>query len=224
MTNTPPAAPTNRLLIAVILAAIVVAIVIGVAIVSGNTTAPTPRETPVAESLAPDAALSEYREWTGTVALNDIPLDVTLDGENAPIAVASFLSLAESGYFDGTSCHRLTTQGIFVLQCGDPTATGTGGPGYSFGPVENDPVDSLYPAGTLAMARVGNDGYSNGSQFFIVYEDSTISTDSAGGYTVFGKITGGLGVVQEIAAAGVAGGGPDGTPAVPAVIGAMTFQ
>ncbi|MGV8969432.1 MAG: peptidylprolyl isomerase [Microbacteriaceae bacterium] len=176
------------------------------------------------ESQAPDAALSEFRSWSGTIALNDTELQVTLDGENAPVAVASFLSLAGGTYFEGTTCHRLTTAGIFVLQCGDPTGTGTGGPGYSFGPVENDPADGFYPAGTLAMARVGNDGYSNGSQFFIVYQDSSISADSAGGYTVFGTITGGLDAVQEIAAAGVQGGASDGPPALTALLGTMSFQ
>ncbi len=84
------------------------------------------------------------------------------------------MSLAESGYFDGTSCHRLTTSGIYVLQCGDPTGTGTGDPGYKFGPVENAPTDDVYPAGTVAMARQGGDADSMGSQFFLVYEDSTI--------------------------------------------------
>jgi peptidyl-prolyl cis-trans isomerase B (cyclophilin B) len=182
-------------------------------------------ELAVPENLgAPDPAVSEFRDWTGTIALNDTDLEVTLNGENAPIAVSSFLSLADGDYFTDTSCHRVTTAGIFVLQCGDPTGTGTGGPGYSFGPVENAPVDGFYPAGTLAMARVGNDGFSNGSQFFIVYDNSMIPADSAGGYTVFGTITAGLDSVRGIAAAGAQGGGPDGVPAVPAVIGAVSFR
>jgi peptidyl-prolyl cis-trans isomerase B (cyclophilin B) len=111
-------------------------------------------------------------------------------------------------------CHRLTTAGIFVLQCGDPTATpgdennGTGGPGYSYGPVENAPKNDVYPAGTIAMARQGNKGSSMGSQFFLVYKDSPIPHDSAGGYTVMGKIIGGLDVVEKVAAGGTA---QDGT-------------
>lgn len=135
------------------------------------------------------------------------PVVAQLDGDAAPQAVGSLVALAGEGFFDGTPCHRLTTAGIFVLQCGDPTGTGTGGPGYRFGPVENAPSDDLYPAGTLAMARVGNDAASMGSQFFIVYEDSTIPSDSAGGYTVMGSVTSGLDIVQRVAGAGNAPGG-----------------
>jgi len=90
--------------------------------------------------------------------------------------------------------------------------------------VENDPADGVYPAGTIAMARLGGDGYSNGSQFFLVYQESTIPSDSAGGYSVFGAITGGLDVVEKIAAAGVAGGGSDGTPAAPAEIDSIVVE
>ncbi|MGF1653286.1 MAG: peptidylprolyl isomerase [Actinomycetales bacterium] len=135
------------------------------------------------------------------------PVVAELDGDAAPQAVGSLVALAGEGYFDSTPCHRLTTAGIFVLQCGDPTGTGTGGPGYSFGPVENAPADDVYPAGTFAMARVGNDGSSMGSQFFVVYEDSTIPSDAAGGYTVMGSVTSGLDIVQRVAGAGNAPGG-----------------
>ena len=134
------------------------------------------------------------------------------------------MTLAESGYFDGTSCHRLTTSGIYVLQCGDPTGTGTGDPGYKFGPVENAPTDDVYPAGTVAMARQGGDGDSMGSQFFLVYEDSTIPSDAAGGYTVFGTITSGLDVVQAVADAGTQDGSGDGSPATPVTIEGVETQ
>ena len=106
------------------------------------------------------------------------------------------MSLAEQGYFDDTTCHRLTTKGIFVLQCGDPTATGSGGPGYSF----EDELDGSekYPAGTIAMANAGPD--TNGSQFFLVYEDTELPPS----YTTFGTIDdAGLDVVEEVADAGV---------------------
>jgi len=138
---------------------------------------------------------------------------LALDGAKAPQAVASFVFLAKKGFFDYTPCHRLTTQGIYVLQCGDPTGTGTGGPGYSYGPVENAPKNDVYPAGTIAMARQGGNASSMGSQFFLVYKDSTIPSDAAGGYTVMGKITGGLDVLEKVAAGGVAGGTGDGAPA-----------
>jgi peptidyl-prolyl cis-trans isomerase B (cyclophilin B) len=142
-----------------------------------------------------------------------VPLSLELDGANAPQATANFISLAQAGYFEDISCHRLVTQGIYVLQCGDPSGDGTGGPGYNFGPIENAPANDLYTQGTLAMARRGGDGSSMGSQFFIVYQDSTIPSDEAGGYTVFGKVTSGLDAVQAIAAAGTADGSTDGKPA-----------
>lgn len=150
------------------------------------------------------------------------PVVAALDGDAAPQAVGSLVALAGEGYFDSTPCHRLTTAGIFVLQCGDPTGTGTGGPGYNFGPVENAPADDLYPAGTLAMARVGNDGASMGSQFFIVYDDSTIPSDAAGGYTVMGSVTSGLDIVQRVAGAGNAPGGE--APAQSIGIRSVTVQ
>lgn len=153
--------------------------------------------------VVPDAAAAEARTWTGTLSLGQGDVGLELDGAAAPQAVANFVTLAREGYFDGTKCHRLVTSGIFVLQCGDPTATGTGGPGYTWGPIENAPADGVYPAGTIAMARVGEDGSSMGSQFFLVYEDSPIPSDGAGGYTVFGRITSGLDVVQAIADGGV---------------------
>src|SRR5690606_32223453 len=116
--------------------------------------------------------------WTATFSTSVGEVVVELDGAAAPQAVASFIALAEEGFFDSTECHRLTTSGIFVLQCGDPLGTGTGGPSYRYGPIENAPEDDVYPAGTLAMARVGNDGESMGSQFFVVYQDSTIPSDA----------------------------------------------
>jgi peptidyl-prolyl cis-trans isomerase B (cyclophilin B) len=179
---------------------------------------------PGAGNDAPSPDLAEDRTWTGTLVIGGEAVEISLDGAAAPQAVASFVTLARDGFFDDVACHRLTTRGIYVLQCGDPSGDGTGGPGYSFGPVENDPADGVYAAGTIAMARMGNDGDSNGSQFFLVYQESTIPADSAGGYTVFGEITGGLDVVQAIAAGGVEGGGSDGPPATAAVIGSVAVE
>ena len=179
---------------------------------------------PSGEHTLPPASAAEGRDWTTTLTTTAGDLTLTLDGAAAPQAVASFVSLAESGYFDGTSCHRLTTSGIYVLQCGDPTGTGTGDPGYKFGPVENAPTDDVYPAGTVAMARQGGDADSMGSQFFLVYEDSTIPSDAAGGYTVFGTITSGLDVVQAVADAGTQDGSGDGSPATPVTIEGVETQ
>ena len=172
--------------------------------------------------VVPDPAAAEGRTWTGALTLNTGAVGLELDGAAAPQAVANFVTLAREGYFDGTKCHRLVTEGIHVLQCGDPTATGTGGPGYTWGPIENAPADDVYPAGTIAMARVGGSGESMGSQFFLVYEDSTIQSDAAGGYTVFGRITSGLDVVQAIADGGI---GADGTaPASDVIIEGVETQ
>lgn len=153
---------------------------------------------------------------SATIASSIGTIKLKLDPK-APCTTHSFAFLAGKKYFDGTSCHRLTNQGIFVLQCGDPTGTGTGGPGYQFG-TENLPTGSAnpYPAGTLAMART-QDPNSNGSQFFIVYGTSQLGPD----YTVFGTVSEGLDLIKKSAAAGhdgsfdqVAGGGRPKTPVV----------
>ena len=190
-----------------------------------------PEPTPTAPAIditnddgVPDPAIAEGREWASTLATNHGDIDLTLFGDLAPQAVANFVTLAREGFFDLTQCHRLTTAGIYVLQCGDPTATGTGGPDWRFGPIENAPADNIYPAGTLAMARVGQNAFSMGSQFFLVYEDSMIPADTAGGYTIFGEITSGLDIVRAIADEGVAGGGGDGRPATDVTIEGVTVQ
>ena len=205
-------------------------VVIGVAVWWALSASETPgtdagsSPTGSAEHTLPPASAAEGRDWTSTLTTSAGDVTLTLDGAAAPQAVASFVSLAESGYFDGTSCHRLVTSGIHVLQCGDPTGTGTGDPGYKFGPIENPPSDDVYPAGTVAMARQSGDGESMGSQFFLVYEDSTIPSDVAGGYTVFGTITSGLDVVQAVADAGTQDGSGDGSPATPVTIEGVETQ
>ncbi|MDR2703499.1 MAG: peptidylprolyl isomerase [Cellulomonadaceae bacterium] len=177
-----------------------------------------------ASQFPPNPALAEDRTWQATISTSAGPIEVELNGAGAPQAVASFVALARDGFFDSTICHRLVTMNIFVLQCGDPTATGTGGPNYRFGPIESAPEDNWYPAGTLAMARIGNDGSSMGSQFFLVYEDSYIPADAAGGYTVFGRIVSGLDIVQAIGEVGVAGGATDGRPATDVTIIGVNVQ
>jgi peptidyl-prolyl cis-trans isomerase B (cyclophilin B) len=174
--------------------------------------------------LVPSPALAEARTWTGTMNVAGTDLGIELDGKAAPQAVANFVSLSKQGFFNGLKCHRLTTAGIFVLQCGDPNGDGTGGPGYNWGPIENAPTDNVYKTGVLAMARVGNNASSMGSQFFIVYKDSPIPADSVGGYTIFGKVTSGLSAVTKVAKAGVAGGGSDGKPALEAKLGAINLK
>jgi peptidyl-prolyl cis-trans isomerase B (cyclophilin B) len=144
---------------------------------------------------------------TFTLTTNCGTIVITTVGKKAPWTLTEMSTLAKAGYFDGSLCHRLTTAGIYVLQCGDPTATGRGGPGFSY-PDENLPANAVnnYPAGTVAMANSGPG--TNGSQFFLVFADTSLGPD----YTIWGKITKGLDIVQAIAKAGVKGGGGDGTP------------
>lgn len=157
-----------------------------------------------------------------TIATNRGDIKVSLDADHAPCTVNAFVALAKQGYFDNTHCHRLTTQDLYVLQCGDPTATGKvddtaaggGGPGFYIPDelVDQDPrlqpcfdqVDPrsgkpycTYTTGTLAMANAGPD--TSGSQFFLVYRDSPLPNS----YTAFGRMSAaGVKVVQGVAAGG----------------------
>ena len=173
----------------------------------------------------PDASTAEGRTWTGDITLNDIPLGISLDGATAPQAAASVIGDIQNGYYVGKTCHRLAdSTGFQVLQCGSQDGTGADS-GYSYGPVENAPADDFYPAGTIAMARVGDDANSNGHQFFIVFGDTTIPSDSAGGYTVVGTVTSGLDALKAgIVAGGIVDGASDGAPVVPTTITAATIQ
>jgi peptidyl-prolyl cis-trans isomerase B (cyclophilin B) len=191
---------------------------------SSTVSAPTASPAVQNSALVPKPGVAKARVWSGSMQLSGSVLDFQLDGKSAPQATANFITLAQQGFFKDLKCHRLTTAGIYVLQCGDPNGDGTGGPGYNWGPIENAPFDSIYKTGVLAMARVGGDASSMGSQFFIVYQDSMIPSDAVGGYTVFGKITGGLEAVQKIAAAGVEGGASDGKPALEAKLGSISLK
>ena len=195
----------------------------------------TPTPTPSASASAaatgqntgdvPDPAIAEGRTWTGSVVLNDVDLGISLDGAAAPQGVSAFISLAQQGFYGGKSCHRLTNNGFFVLQCGSVNGDGTGDPGFQFGPIEAAPADNVYPAGTIALARQSGNAYSNSSQFFIVYEDTTIPADEAGGYTVIGSVTSGLDqLASAITDAGTADGSTDGAPSVPTTITSVTVQ
>lgn len=180
-----------------------------------------PTTTPQMYSAPPPASDSLGATWDVTLHTNVGDIVLELDGEHAPQAVASFLMLSRDGFYDGTACHRLLPSSL--LQCGDPTASGMGGPGYSFGPIENAPEDDLYPAGTLAMARVQNDANSQGSQFFLVFKDVPLPSDSAGGYTVFGTVVQGLDILQSVGAAGTQTGVSDGPPAEVVIIEEVTI-
>jgi peptidyl-prolyl cis-trans isomerase B (cyclophilin B) len=155
---------------------------------------------------------------SASMTTNQGNIGLQLDNAKSPCTVNSFASLAQQGFFNDTLCHRLTTsEGLAVLQCGDPTGQGTGGPGYQFDneyptnqfqpddPKLQEPV--VYPRGTVAMANAGPG--TNGSQFFLVYKDSQLPPN----YTVFGTIDQtGLATLDKIAAAGTADGSQDGKP------------
>ncbi|WP_024804794.1 peptidylprolyl isomerase [Nocardia sp. BMG51109] len=164
----------------------------------------------------PGMSIDPGYPYAATLQTNCGAITVDLDAAHAPRTVNSFAFLAGEQYFDHTRCHRLTTEGLFVLQCGDPTATGSGGPGYRF-PDENL-TGATYPAGTVAMANAGPD--TNGSQFFLVYSDSPLPPH----YTPFGRVTAGMDVLQNIAAGGTKDGSADGAPATDIVFESVTAQ
>ncbi|MCW4384327.1 peptidylprolyl isomerase [Salinibacterium sp. SYSU T00001] len=221
----------NIVAIAASFAVVVLAVVAQVAFFTTGPGAPEPSPTTspsaAAESVVPSPELAENRTWTGTLTLNDVELGIELDGAAAPQAVAAFVQGVQEGYYPEKSCHRLTDGGFYVLQCGSVDGTGASDPSFQFGPIENAPAGDLYTAGTIAMARASGDAESNGRQFFIVYEDTTIPSDAAGGYTVLGRITSGLETLKsEITDAGVVPGSSenDGAPVVATTITGVTLD
>lgn len=173
---------------------------------------------PAKEVSPPPATAEVHGDVAATIDTSAGEIGLTLDSAAAPCTVNSFVSLAEQGWYDDTTCHRLTTQGIYVLQCGDPTASGMGGPGYTI-PDELS-GNETYPAGTVAMAKTAAPD-SGGSQFFLVYDETQLPPD----YTVFGKVDdAGLEVLRSIARAGTATGAPDGPPKDDVTIESVTTE
>lgn len=157
--------------------------------------------------------------YQATIHTNRGDVVIDLLNSKATCTVNSFVSLAGQKYFNKTGCHRITTVSpLYVLQCGDPTGTGSGGPGYKFN--DENLTGAKYTAGTLAMANAGAD--TNGSQFFLVYKNSTLSPN----YTPFGKVVKGLGIIQNVAKAGSdnANGTGDGHPKEKVEIESVTIK
>jgi peptidyl-prolyl cis-trans isomerase B (cyclophilin B) len=182
----------------------------------------TPTAQPASRPVtAPDAASYSTDPAVAVLTTNLGVIAVTLATTKAPCTVASLRSLATQNYFDGTACHRVTTIGLYVLQCGDPSGTGTGGPGYRFAD-ENLPTATTdpYPRGTVAMANAGPG--TNGSQFFICQQDDRIPAT----YTVLGTVTTGMPIVDQVTAAGSdnANNDGDGHPSLPITITTLTVQ
>ena len=185
---------------------------------TGAVAAPTKKPAPVickptnakahtVKNITPPEVKPPFKNRTFTFTTNCGEIVIQANGKGAPITVTALAALANGGFYNKTLCHRLTTNIIYVLQCGDPTGTGIGKPNFSYRD-ENLPqaVQTNYPAGTVAMANSGAN--TNGSQFFIVYEDTSMDPD----YTIWGRVTKGLEIVRAIAEAGVADGSTNGMP------------
>ena len=192
--------------------------------------------TPVAKKVSFPPATPDYtNSYQATLNTNQGKITFNLLNSKATCTVNSFVHLAEAGYFNNTQCHRLLTSGIYVLQCGDPYATGatklncsatskigTGTPGYDF--ASENLTGAKYPAGTVAMANEGS-ATTNGSQFFIVFKDSTSGLTAS--YTPFATVSSGLGIVQNVAKDGYscqyaqAGGG---APKKKVIIDSVTIK
>lgn len=179
----------------------------------------------------PPTTVPNSGDSTMSIATNQGNITATLDVKNAPCASASLAFLAGKGFYNNTGCHRLVNTGFYILQCGDPSGTGTGGPSYTFG-TENLPTGKrpTYVTGDIAIANTGADG-SNGSQFFIVWQNTPDGPDDGSGqpasalaasYTIVGHVTAGIDVVQKIGAGGVEGTTGDGKPKIPVTISSLT--
>lgn len=194
----------------------------------------------------PPATPNYKAAYTAAINTNLGTIDINLLNSKATCTVNSFVHLASAGYFNASQCHRVTTaNGLYVLQCGDPYAKasdkltcsqaanspGTGGPGYEFTsenltslPTKQTSAgpEATYKAGTVAMANSGGSD-TNGSQFFLVYKDSTLGPD----YTPFGTITSGLDILQKVANAGTSctySGAGDGAPKEKVIINSVTIK
>jgi peptidyl-prolyl cis-trans isomerase B (cyclophilin B) len=174
---------------------------------------------PAARNVGLPPATPDYKAtYQATINTNRGAIVIDLLNSKATCTVNSFVFLAEKAYFNNTHCHRLTTTGIYVLQCGDPTGTGQGGPGYEFD--DENLAGAKYPAGTVAMANSGPN--TNGSQFFLVYRNTTLGP----AYTPFGEIVSGLNIIQKVAKAGTdnSNGPGDGHPKEKVEIESVTIK
>jgi peptidyl-prolyl cis-trans isomerase B (cyclophilin B) len=168
---------------------------------------PTNAKAHTVKNITPPEVKPPFKNRTFTFTTNCGDIVIQANGKGAPITVTALAALANGGFYNKTFCHRLVTDEIYVLQCGDPTGTGRGGPNFTYRD-ENLPqaVEANYPAGTVAMAN--NGANTNGSQFFIVYEDTSMNPN----YTIWGRVIKGLEIVRAIAKEGVVDGTSVGMP------------
>ena len=162
-----------------------------------------------------DLALDPAKTYTAVIKTNFGPFTVEFYPEDAPNTVNNFVSLAKDGYYDNTPFHRIIAG--FVIQGGDPTGTGAGGPGYRF---NDEPIAKDYTKGTLAMANAGTN--TNGSQFFVVLDNLAGPLPKI--YTIFGNVIEGIDVVDAIAAVpvGASRSGERSAPAQPVMLESVT--
>ncbi len=218
---------TQQWTVAVVAVIVVAGLAVGGVLLAGRSTgtsaSPTPKPSPsptltthctytpsgtAARKVTLPPATPDYKaSYQATIGTNRGAVVIDLLNSKATCTVNSFVHLAESGFYNNTPCPRLTTSGgLYIIQCGDPTGTGSGGPGYEF--ESENLTGATYPAGTMAMANSGSPD-SNGSQFFLVYKNSSLPPD----YTPFGEIVSGLNILQTVGKAGygpplnAAGGG-----------------
>lgn len=197
---------------AVAVAVLVVSAVAGAPASQAATTCTTTTAQPhkAARVVQPTAHL-KVKTYTFAFRTNCGTIKIAANTKSAPITVRNLAAMAKKKFFNNTLCHRLTTKDIYILQCGDPTASGNGGPGFNYVD-ENLPTrikKNRYPAGTVAMANAGAN--TNGSQFFIVYRDG--SYDLPPNYTIWGHVTSGLEILKAVAAKGTTTERADGWPA-----------
>jgi peptidyl-prolyl cis-trans isomerase B (cyclophilin B) len=173
---------------------------------------PSPSATAANTGDVPSKSIADGATWDGTLTLNKtVKLGIELDGAKAPQATSVEIDLIRKQFYEGTTCHRLSTSaGAKFLQCGSANGDGTGDAGFQYGPLENVPADGEYPTGTIAIARSSSPS-SQSTQFFIVYGDTQLD-GSTGGYTVVGKVTSGLDDLEKtITSKGIGTAGSDGT-------------
>jgi cyclophilin family peptidyl-prolyl cis-trans isomerase len=165
----------------------------------------------------PAMRIDPAKAYSGSLQTNKGTIQVELFPDDAPVTVNNFVCLAEDGYFNNTPFHRIVKG--FVIQGGDPTGTGSGGPGYKF---PDEPINKDYERGTLAMANAGPN--TNGSQFFIVLDD--LRGNLPKNYTIFGRVTEGLDVVDAIANTPTRTGrsGENSTPTEPVTLEKVTIS
>ena len=152
----------------------------------------------------PTIQIGKSKNYTAILKTTEGDIEISLNAKATPITVNNFVYLAKNNFYDGTIFHRVIKG--FMIQGGDPTGTGMGGPGYKF---DDEPFSGEYSRGTVAMANSGPN--TNGSQFFIMHEDVPLSPD----YVIFGKVIKGMDVVDKIASAPAVSNGFDAQPSKP---------